>query len=107
MRVNNFNEQAAFLIEDAADLIKQVLVKHSAAVLEEMRDQIVMRNTRIKELRELLRVEYLRNHRIESPWQCVEDGCPYLGKPIPKDGCKCYHKLATEHHSAVKREIGL
>lgn len=42
-----FNEQAAFLIEDAVDLIKQVLIKHSAAVLEEMRDQIVARNTRI------------------------------------------------------------
>lgn len=58
-------------------------------------------------LRELLRIEFLRHDRIEAPWHCVEDGCPYLGKPIPKDGCKCYHKLATEHHSAVKREIGL
>ena len=45
-----FNEQAAFLIEDAVDLIKQVLIKHSAAVLEEMRDQIVARNTRIAAL---------------------------------------------------------
>lgn len=48
-----FNEQAAFLIEDAMNLIKQVLVKHSAAVLEEMRDQIVSRNKRISELEEL------------------------------------------------------
>lgn len=45
-----FNEQAAFLIENALDLIKQVLIKHSAAVLEEMRDQIVARNTRIAAL---------------------------------------------------------
>ena len=45
-----FNEQAAFLIENALDLIKQVLVKHSAAVLEEMRDHIVARNDRISEL---------------------------------------------------------
>jgi len=45
-----FNDQAAFLIENALDLIKQVLVKHSAAVLEEMRDQIVKRNDRISEL---------------------------------------------------------
>lgn len=48
-----FNEQAAFLIKDAMDLIKQVLVKHSAAVLEEMRDQIGARNKRISELEEL------------------------------------------------------
>ena len=48
-----FNEQAAFLIEGAIDLIKQVLVKHSAAVLEEMHDQIVARNARISELEEL------------------------------------------------------
>ena len=45
-----FNEQAAFLIENCLDLIKQVLVKHTAAVLEEMRDQIVARNDRIKQL---------------------------------------------------------
>ena len=46
----SMNEQAAFLIKDALDLIKQVLVKHSTAVLEEMRDQIVARNTRIAAL---------------------------------------------------------
>lgn len=45
-----FNEQAAFLIENALDLIKQVLIKHSAAALEEMRDQIVSRNDRISKL---------------------------------------------------------
>jgi len=45
-----FNEQAALLIENALGLIKQVLVKHSAAVLEEMRDHIVRRNEQIKQL---------------------------------------------------------
>lgn len=45
-----FNEQAASLIECSLDLIKQVLVKHSAAVLEEMHDQIVARNDRISKL---------------------------------------------------------
>ena len=45
-----FNEQAQFLIENALDLIKQVLVKHSAAVLEEMRDLLVKRNERISKL---------------------------------------------------------
>jgi len=48
--MTSFNEQAAFLIEDAVALIKQVLIKHSAAMLEEMRDQIVARNTRIATL---------------------------------------------------------
>ena len=50
VRDQSFNEQAAFLIETALDLIKQVLVKHSAAVLEEMHDQIVTRNEQIKQL---------------------------------------------------------
>ena len=45
-----FNQQAAILIEDALDLIKKVLIKHSAAVLEEMHDQIVKRNKRIAHL---------------------------------------------------------
>lgn len=45
-----FNKQAAELIDTALDLIKKVLVKHSAAVLEEMHDQIVKRNERIAEL---------------------------------------------------------
>lgn len=49
-----FNEQAAFLIETSVDLIKQVLTKHSAAVLEEMHDQIVARNQRIKQLEDEL-----------------------------------------------------
>ena len=49
-----FNEQAAFLVENCLDLIKQVLVKHAAAVLEEMHDQIVARNQRIKQLEDEL-----------------------------------------------------
>lgn len=50
MSDKSFSEQSAFLMADALDLIKQVLVKHSAAVLEEMRDQIVARNDRTSEL---------------------------------------------------------
>lgn len=46
----SFNEQAASLVENALNLIKQVLIKHSAAVLEEMHDQIVSRNDRIRQL---------------------------------------------------------
>ena len=50
MSDKSFNEQAAVLVDRAAGLIKQILVKHSAAVLEEMRDQIVARNDRISKL---------------------------------------------------------
>ena len=50
MSDKSFNKQAAVLVEGAVDLIKQVLVKHSAAVLEEMHDQIVARNARISAL---------------------------------------------------------
>lgn len=50
MTDKSFSEQAAFLVEGALDLIKQVLVKHSAAVLDEMRGHIVKRNDRIAEL---------------------------------------------------------
>ena len=52
MSDKSFNEQAAVLVEGAVNLIRQVLVKHSAAVLEEMRDQIVARNDRISKLEE-------------------------------------------------------
>ena len=45
-----FNKQAASLVEETVGLIKQVLIKHSTAVLEEMYEQIVSRNDRIKQL---------------------------------------------------------
>ena len=47
---NAYNEQAADLINGTMDLIERILIKHSAAVLEEMRDQIVSRNDLIKQL---------------------------------------------------------
>lgn len=62
---------------------------------------------RIDELRELLRIEYLRHNRIDSPWLCVEMDCPYLGKPVSKGSCKCHDDFQREHVAAVKRELGL
>ena len=55
------------MIENALDLIKQVLVKHSAAVLEEMHDQIVARNEEIKQLQIALRI------KAEEHNCCAED----------------------------------
>ena len=57
-----FNEQAAILIETAQDLIKQVLVKHSAAVLEEMHDQIVQRNACISVIKAELEQANKKGH---------------------------------------------
>ena len=39
-----FNEQAAFLVENCLDLIKQVLVKHETAVMAEFRTIIEAKN---------------------------------------------------------------
>ena len=57
-----FNEQAAILIETAQDLIKQVLVKHSAAVLKEMHDQIVQRNACISVIKAELEQANKKGH---------------------------------------------
>ena len=62
---------------------------------------------RIDELRELLMYEFLRHDRLVAPWSCVEMDCPYLGKPIPKSGCKCYEDVQRKHVAAVKKELGL
>ena len=61
---------------------------------------------RLEQLRELLRIEFLRNSRIETPWSCVEGDCPHLGKPIPKS-CKCYEEMQRQHVAAVRKELGL
>ena len=48
---NAYNEHAANLINGTIDLIEKVLIKHSAAVLNEMHDQIVSRNQEISRLK--------------------------------------------------------
>ena len=82
MSDKSFNEQAAFLISDALGLIKQVLVKHSAAVLEEMRDQIVARNQSIKELEDELewdKTEKSNYSKILTLLHMEEEGDPVQG----------------------------
>lgn len=51
-----FNEQATSLVEKSADLIKQVLIKHNTAVLEEMYEQITSRDATISELSEQVKL---------------------------------------------------
>lgn len=46
-----YYKQAEYLVETVSELQKQVLVKHTAAILEEMHDQIKRRNAEIKLLR--------------------------------------------------------
>ncbi len=77
-----FNEQAALLVENCLDLIKQVLVKHSAAVLEEMHDQIVWRNQRIKQLEDELewdKTEKSNYSKILTALGMEEEGDPVQG----------------------------
>lgn len=54
---NAYNAHAADLINGTIDLIEKVLIKHSAAVLNEMHDQIVARNEEIKQLQIALRIK--------------------------------------------------
>lgn len=61
----------------------------------------------IDELRELLRIEYLRHNVIESPWNCVEADCPRFGKSVFMSGCDCKLGFERTHVKAVKRELGL
>lgn len=68
-----FNEQAALLVENCLDLIKQVLVKHTAAVLEEMHDQIVSRNEQIKRLATEIDKANTKGHQAVKLAMDVED----------------------------------
>ena len=45
--MKSFNEEAVFLIDGTIDLIKQILVKHSSAVLQEMGSQLLAKNDNI------------------------------------------------------------
>ena len=78
-----FNEQAAILINTAQDLIKQVLVKHSAAVLQEMHDQIVTRNERIRELE---RDAALRQPPADVRVECALNECTSLLNWLSEQG---------------------
>lgn len=72
-----FNEQAATLIKTSVELIEQVLLKHSRAILEEMHDQIVSRNNRIAELEKDIarRLKLIQLHHADAMelWKALND----------------------------------
>jgi hypothetical protein len=61
--------------------------------------------TEIDTLRELLRIEYLRHARPESPWQCIERRCRHFRQSVPRQGCDCYAEFQAAHIAAVKQAI--
>jgi len=56
-------------------------------------------------LTDLLRDEWQLHNRLDSPWSCVSEDCPYLGKPIPRSGCKCFTEARTKHAAKVQEAI--
>ena len=61
----------------------------------------------LDELRDLLRIEFLRRNYFELPWKCAEADCPHFGKPLSRDGCTCVSDFERKHVAAVKKELGL
>ena len=55
-------------------------------------------------VRDLLRDEYNRGHRLDSPWDCVESDCPGFNHPMRKS-CGCYQDAAKAHIAKVLKEI--
>ena len=58
----------------------------------------------IRKLRDLLRDEYNRGHRLDSPWDCVESECPAFKHPMRKS-CSCYQEATKAHIAKVLKEI--
>jgi hypothetical protein len=105
----SFNEQATGLIEETMSLVKQVMVKHSAAVLSEMHDQIVSRNERIASLETALAESEAARKRLEAELAQVRRD---LNAAMPRICCEkfkecdvgnCVPKLWAE--IAAVREI--
>jgi hypothetical protein len=59
---------------------------------------------RIDGLLDLLRDEFNRGHRFDSPWDCVESDCPSFRKPCRKS-CGCYQDATKAHIAKVLKEI--
>ena len=55
-------------------------------------------------LRDLLRDEYARGNRFDSPWDCVEPECCCFKKPMRKS-CGCYQDATKAHIAKVLKEI--
>jgi hypothetical protein len=62
---------------------------------------------KLDKLRELLRIEFLLRNSMDAPWHCVEGDCPYLGKPMVKNRCKCFDDKCHAHLIDVKAELKL
>ena len=54
-------------------------------------------------LRDLLRDEFNRGHRLDSPWDCVESDCPGFNHPMRKS-CGCYQDASKAHIAKVLKE---
>jgi hypothetical protein len=59
---------------------------------------------KISKVRDLLRDEFNRGHRLDSPWDCTEPECLNFGRPMYKS-CGCYQASTKEHIEKVIREI--
>ena len=102
---NNYNEHAAYLINGTIDLIEKVLIKHSAAVLEEMHDQIVARNQRIKQLEDELewdKTEKSNYSQILTALGMEEEGDPVQGVL----GLVATVQRLTDENDELDRRIG-
>lgn len=58
----------------------------------------------IHKLRDLLRDEFNRGYRFDSPWDCFEHDCPGFKQPMHKS-CGCYRDATKAHIAEVLKEI--
>ena len=58
----------------------------------------------VSHLRDLLRDEFNRGHRFDSPWDCFEHDCPGFKQPMHKS-CGCYRDATKAHIAEVLKEI--
>ena len=98
-------ERDALLIDkdEYCKVLSVLGMEEDGSPVEEIRE----REKITDELRELLRIEYLRHGAIETPWICVEADCPRSGKSVFVTGCNCKLDFEMRHIAAVKKELGL
>ena len=58
----------------------------------------------IHKLRDLLRDEFNRGNKLDSPWNCFEHDCPGFKQPMRKS-CGCYRDATNAHIAEVLKEI--
>lgn len=88
-----------------ADAEREIKKGHEAVSMCLSRDDEIRRlGANASALRDLLRDEYNRGHRLDSPWDCVESECPGFKNPMRKS-CGCYQDAAKAHTAKVLKEI--